>query len=164
MEKTATLSLLSLPSFPFLICPFWTYRNFQRTHMCVSGFVHWEYRHRPHCALVLCVHCKFEKHRQFGNSNSNELVAFIIFFFPCFFLLFLLSFYCWLVCVTGITMVIVSILLRSPFDFACFPYLKITASGEINVLNLWASLIYLGIAVVHLLNQVLSLLWLLLTP
>lgn len=81
MEKTATLSLLSLPSFPFLICPFWTYRNFQRTHMCVSGFVHWEYRHRPHCALVLCVHCKFEKHRQYGNSNSNELVAFIIFFF-----------------------------------------------------------------------------------
>lgn len=50
----------------------------------------------------------------------------------------------------------------SLFDFACFPYLQITALGERNVSNLWASLIYFGAAVVHLLNQVLSLLWLLL--
>lgn len=50
----------------------------------------------------------------------------------------------------------------SLFDFACFPYLQITALGERNVLNLWSSLIYFGAVVVHLLNQVLSLLWLLL--
>lgn len=156
---TLSLSLLFLPFLPLLTSPFWTYRDFQKTDTCV--FVCTGNTDTGLTVLQCCVHCKFNKHRQFGNSNSNELVAFIIFLFLLLFtissLLLLLTCLCYWHhnghCFYSTPV---------PIWF-CFPCLKITALGKRNVSNLWASLIYLGIVVVHLLNQVLSLLWLLLT-